>query len=60
MKANEVKQTLLQNNGKDARLSETKMSHECETSKGKVSSIKDKFKGFIQKKRRERSGVERK
>jgi hypothetical protein len=49
-KAKEVKQTLLQNNGEDMRPSETKMSQECETSRGKFSSIKDKFKSFIQNK----------
>jgi len=45
-----LEQTLLQDNSEDVKLSETKMSHECETSRGKVSSIKDKLKGFIQNK----------
>jgi hypothetical protein len=30
------------------RLSKTKMSHECETLKVKVSAIKDNFKGVCQ------------
>jgi hypothetical protein len=33
------------------RLSENKVSHECETPKGKVSAIKDKFEGFNQNKK---------
>jgi hypothetical protein len=45
-KTEEAEHVLLQNNGKDVRLSENKLSHECETPKSKVSSIKDKFKGF--------------
>jgi hypothetical protein len=47
-KAKEVEQTFLQNNGEDVRLSENKVIHECETPKGKVSAIKDKFEGFNQ------------
>jgi hypothetical protein len=33
------------------RLSENKMSHECETPNGKVLAIKDKFKSFDQEKK---------
>jgi hypothetical protein len=33
------------------RLSENKVSHECETPKGKDSAIKDKFEGFNQNKK---------
>ena len=46
-----VEQVLLQNNCEDMRLSENKVSHECETPKGKVSAIKDKFEGFNQNKK---------
>jgi hypothetical protein len=42
---------LLQNNGKDVRLNENKVSQECETLKVRVLSNKDKFEGFGQKKR---------
>jgi hypothetical protein len=42
---------LLQNNGEDLRLNKTKVSRKCETLKGKVLSIKDKFKGFDQNKK---------
>jgi hypothetical protein len=45
-KAEEAEHVLLQNNGEDVKLSENKLSHECETPKSKVSSIKDKFEGF--------------
>jgi hypothetical protein len=37
---------LLQNNSEDVRLSENKVSNECETPKGKVSAIKDKFEAL--------------
>jgi hypothetical protein len=42
---------LLQNNGEDLGLNKTKVSHKCETLKGKVLAIKDKFKGFDQNKK---------
>ena len=41
------------------RLGENKVSHEYETPKGKVWTIKDKFEGFNQKKKK-RLSVERK
>jgi hypothetical protein len=34
------------------RLSENKMSHECEIPNGKVLAIKDKFKSFDQEKKK--------
>jgi hypothetical protein len=37
---------LLEDNGEDMRLSENKVSRECETPKGKVLAIKDKVQGF--------------
>jgi hypothetical protein len=55
----EAKHVLLQNNSEDVRLSEKKLSHECETPKSKVSSIKDKFKGFGKKKKKGRPSEER-
>jgi len=51
---------LLQNNGKDVRLNENKVSQECETLKVRVLSNKDKFEGFGQKKKGRRSSIERK
>jgi hypothetical protein len=51
----EAKHVLLQNNSEDVRLSEKKLSHECETPKSKVSSIKDKFKGFGKKKKKRKA-----
>jgi hypothetical protein len=36
------------------RLSENKMSHECEILNGKVLAIKDKFKSFDQEKKKRR------
>jgi len=41
---------LLLNNSEDVRLSENKVSHECETPKGKVLAIKNKFESFGKKK----------
>jgi len=55
----EAKHVLLQNNSEDVRLSEKKLSHECETPKSKVSSIKDKFKGFGKKKKKREGRVKR-
>lgn len=43
MKAEKAEQALLQNNNEDVRLCENKVSHECETPKGKVLAIKDIF-----------------
>jgi hypothetical protein len=37
---------LLKNNDEDVRLSENKVSQECETPNGNVLAIKDKFTGF--------------
>ena len=52
---------MLQNNDEDLRLNKTKVSRKCETLKGKVLSIKDKFKGFDQNKKiKGKSSVERK
>jgi hypothetical protein len=45
-KIKEAKEALLQNNSKDVRLSENKMSHECETLKCKVLAIKENFEVF--------------
>jgi hypothetical protein len=42
------------------RLSENKVSNECETPKGKVSAIKDKFEALTKKKKRGRPSVGRK
>jgi hypothetical protein len=50
---------LLLNNSEDVRLSENKVSHECETPKGKVLAIKNKFESFG-KKKNGRPSVERK
>jgi hypothetical protein len=50
---------LLQNNGKDVRLNENKVSQECETLKVRVLSNKDKFEGFGQKKKGRRSSIEK-
>ena len=41
---------MLLNNSEDVRLSENKVSHECETPKGKVLAIKNKFESFGKKK----------
>jgi hypothetical protein len=43
---------LLLNNSEDVRLSENKVSHECETPKGKVLAIKKKIESFGKKKKR--------
>jgi hypothetical protein len=44
---------LLLNNSEDVRLSENKVSHECETPKGKVLAIKKKIESFGKKKKTE-------
>jgi hypothetical protein len=47
---------LLLNNSEDVRLSENKVSHECETPKGKVLAIKKKLKALAKKKRKAKCG----
>ena len=45
-KIQEAEQTLLKNNDEDMKLSENKVSQECETPNDNILAVKDKFKGF--------------
>jgi len=58
-KAEEVEQELLKNNSEDMRPSENKVSHECETIRGKVLAIRNRIEDFSKKKKtQERMRVE--
>jgi hypothetical protein len=50
-KANEAEQEFMKNNGEDVRSSENKVSNMCETSGGKVLTIRNRFEDFIKKKK---------
>ena len=50
-KANEAEQEFMKNNGEDVRPSENKVSNMCETSGGKVLTIRNRFEDFIKKKK---------
>jgi hypothetical protein len=50
-KVEEVEQELIKNNGEDMRPSENKVSHECETIRGKVLTIRNRIEDFFLKKK---------
>jgi hypothetical protein len=46
----------MKNNGEDMRPSENKVSHECETIRGKVLTIRNRIEDFSKKKKKHREG----
>ena len=48
----------MKNNGEDMRSSENKVSHECETIRGKVLIIRNRIEDFSKKKKKHMEGWE--